>query len=291
MVVSFRVLRCQLSPPLCGGLHQDTIVRPSFLIYREKDARLLFTIELALCRTHKKLEGARHERDCRTRYVKLRLGESNMKRDIPWRSIVLCGLLLSSSCIPQSNHHDRAFVSARAGGHVSSLDGFENIYGSRFGFAPDIGVGVPLCHQLYIVGDATYFSKTGDYVWALPTFVRPGPLDFSQWNFNVGAEYDFEISEEYSLNASAGATFTSASEVFHNTYTGSESGPNAETETWTVRAFGYFGALTVERAFRSAPFSIFAQAGYSFMPLTIFEMTGNGGGTDASVGLRYYFRM
>ncbi len=175
---------------------------------------------------------------------------------------------------------------------MSSLDGFENIYSSRLGFAPAIGVGVPVWRRLYLVVDATYFSKEGRYIWALPTFVSPGALNFRQWIFSAGAQYDLDVSDIYSLDASAGLAYSAASEVFHYVSSASESGPNAGTAIYTAGAVaGYFGALSVERAFRSSPVTIFAQVRYSFTEMMILGMTGNGGGTDVSAGLRYYFKM
>jgi hypothetical protein len=215
-----------------------------------------------------------------------------MRQHIPLCSILLCGLLLSSSCVAQSNYQDAAFVSAHAGGLVSLLDGFENIYNSRLGFAPGISVGVPVWRHLYLVVDATYFSKEGRYIWALPTFVSPGALSFRQLIFNAGAQYDLDVSDMYSLDASAGLAYTAASEIFHYVSSASESGPNAGTATYTAGAVaGYFGALSVERAFRSSPVTIFVLVRYSFTDMMILGMTGNGGGTDVSAGLRYYFKM
>jgi hypothetical protein len=215
-----------------------------------------------------------------------------MRRIILVVSVLSCDVLQMGTSMAQTSQQGLVYVSAHAGGFVSSLEGFENIYDSRLGFAFGGGFGLPLLNHLYLHCDATYFSRTGSNILtALPTWTRPGPVNYRQWLVDGGLQYDFILSDRYSLNLLGGITFTSVSEDIH-TYD-LLSSPVGVDEIMPERGkvFGYFAGLSVERSFESSPFAIFADAQYNFTRMTMFYWTGNYGGVNVHAGVRYYFEL
>jgi len=211
---------------------------------------------------------------------------------------ILLLVLLTGSTYAQDPNLESAFVSANIGGFITAHDGFEDTYNSKFGFAPGVSLGLPLSPHLYLYGKATYFAKTG--VPLITTYSidtagnvtvisqrKDGTAKFREWIFNAGLLYDIILSQKYKLGISAGATITSLYE--HDEYHGITSELSSSTLTG-VGLLGYFCGLSLERNFGDGPFSAFAEVQYNYSRPIISSFIGNYGGTNLTLGVRWYFK-
>jgi hypothetical protein len=213
------------------------------------------------------------------------------------RQLLLFSLLFAGSLCAQDSNQNSAFISANLGGFITAHEGFANTYDSKFGFAPEVSLGLPLSTRLYLFGKATYFAKTG--VPLITTYSidtsgtvtiisqrKEGTAKFHQWLFNLGLFYDIPLSENYLLAVEAGGTMTTFGEnIEYHDYMGELT----SEESGGGGFLGFFAGLSLERNFGDSPFSVFAEAQYNFSRSDPLSLIGKYGGTNLSLGAKYYF--
>lgn len=207
---------------------------------------------------------------------------------------IMCSCVFAGRSSAQTAGLGTPYLSAHLGTFITSRSGFSNTYNSNVGFAYGAGVGLPLTSNLYLCGEATYFTKSGTPWWytynyqnGVSTIVskeRNGSATFTQWIIDGGLQYNFAISKRYSLGVGAGLTYTTFSEK-----TQSANGLGSADVTGQG-ALGFYGGLSGERRFEGSPFAIFADIQYNYARQSVVAAVGNYGGTNLSLGLRYYFK-
>ena len=211
--------------------------------------------------------------------------------------LILLFLLLNSNSqlFSQTTEPKSAFVSINTGGFITAHQDFTKVYSSSFGLTYGAGVGLPLSSRMHLYGKATYFSKTGVPVLYSNTYdstgaiiksteTKDGTATFKQWIVNGGLQYDFPLSEDFTVAINGGATYSSIKEnrsSLNGTVNGGINGSGI---------LGYFGGLSLEKSFPDSPFAVFAESQYNFSRNDILNFIGNYGGTNLTVGIRYYFK-
>lgn len=209
------------------------------------------------------------------------------------RILLLCSAFVATLLAQESNVKS-AFISANLGGFIIAHNDFEKVYDSKFGFAPGISLGFPLSSKLYLLGKATYFSKSGVPViatysydttagWVKTTERKEGTASFREWLINVGLHYNIFLTESYTLGIHGGAVFTFLSEEQNTPASGSSTLEGSGM-------LGYFGGVSIERDFEDSPFTLFAETEYNLSRNDIKSFVGDYGGLNLTVGVRYYFK-
>jgi hypothetical protein len=207
--------------------------------------------------------------------------------------ILLFLFFCSNDMLIAQNHDHMAYVSGNVGGFISANKYFSKTYDSDFGFAFGAGFGVPILNDLYICGNVTYFTKNG-IPWLstydqnghlVPTIrVDNGTSTFRQWIVNGGLQYNYLVLEQFLFSVSGGITYSAITEKatinINNVTDVSQSGSGI---------LGYYLGLGIERSFSNSSLSAFAEAQYNFSRDDIFNLIGNYGGANLSLGIRYYF--
>jgi hypothetical protein len=172
-----------------------------------------------------------------------------------------------------------AFVSANAGGFVTTKAAFDRIYGSRLVFALGGALGLPLSPQSYLYGKVTYFSKTSN-----PATFANGSATFTQWIINAGAQQNFTVSHEFDIGVNGGLTYSTFSEEIRF------NGSNTSSSVKGRGLLGLFVGVDLEHRIAGGPLSVFGEGQYNFAWPIISSLIGNYGGVNLTAGLRYYFK-
>jgi hypothetical protein len=199
-----------------------------------------------------------------------------------------------SQLLSQTQEATSAFISANAGGFISSREDFERTYNSRLGVAFGGGLGLPVSPDAFLYLKATYFSKTGTplittIVLQNGTFIPTespgsGTITFKQWIFNVGALQNFTISKGLNLGVNGGMTFSTFSEV-------AKDAAGSTTESSTGKGLlGLFAGVDLEERIGDGPLRVFAESQYNFAWPIISSLIGNYGGINLTAGIRYFFK-
>ncbi len=209
--------------------------------------------------------------------------------------LFLCLLAVTDfNLLSQTAHPNEAFVSINTGGFFSAHEDFAKIYNSNFGLTLGTGLGFPVYNRIYLLGKATYFSKTGTPI--VDTYnidsngkltknseIRDGTASFKQWIIDGGLQYSFILTQDYAIGINGGIMFSIIREhqsSLNGTLSSAIEGSGI---------FGYFAGISLERHFTESPFSIFGEAQYNFSRSDILNLIGSYGGTNITIGLRYYF--
>jgi len=206
--------------------------------------------------------------------------------------LLLLNIFSTSITIPQSAKISSPFVSVNVGGFITTHEDFSKVYDSNLGFVFGGGAGLPLEKNWCLYGKVTYFSKTGVPViysynyqnWHIVSTNerKEGTATFKQWIINGGFQYNEFLSEDFTLGINGGITFAIISEQERN------SSGSVLSSTDGTSAFGFFIGLALERNFQDSPISAFIEAQYNYAIHDI--LSGNYGGVNLSLGLRYYFK-
>lgn len=214
------------------------------------------------------------------------------RKDFPMnRKCLLLSLLIliSNFSLSQTIHIPSTFISA--------LKDFSKTYDSNLGFAFGAGVGFPLSkisNRMYLYGKATYFSKRGvpvlysyyyeDGVLVRITERKDGSETFKQWIINCGLQYNLFLLKDFTLGLNGGLTYSAVINKWI-TKNGTEKG------SWNESILtGDFVGIGLEKNFINSPFTIFVEAQYNFTWHVLKTYWRNYGGTNLTVGLRYYFK-
>jgi hypothetical protein len=188
-------------------------------------------------------------------------------------------LTLMPLCLAHSQESEppSAFISANAGGFVSTRDDLEGTYGSGPALATGGAFGLPLAPRGFLYAKATYFAKTGSPV-------QGGTATLKEWVFNLGALQNFVVSKQINFGVSGGLAYTSFSEELKY----ADGTPPA---THAGRGLlGLFVGADIEFRIAEGPFSAFAETGYNYAWPLFSSLTRNNGGLNLSAGIRYYFK-
>ena len=207
--------------------------------------------------------------------------------------ILLC-VVYTSSILSQENIKPLPYVTFHLGGFLKTEDNFEKVYDSNLGFAVGGDLGFPLSNSLYIIGNVTYFRKTGTPVFTTYTFNsdgtssiskhREGDAKLSQWFFNLGLEYLFRPSEFLSIGVNGGLAVTTFSER-HTLASG-------DLSYSAAGGLGrYFIGAGVEQKIENLPFDIVAEIQYNILKEEVLTSKLSYGGWNLALGIRKYLSL
>jgi hypothetical protein len=216
-----------------------------------------------------------------------------MRRSTLVASMVASIFLVSLQAISQTVGLRSPFISGNIGVFITAVDSFDKVYDSHAGFAFGGGVGLPISTRTYLYGKMTRFTKSGVpviYTYHFQggalidvTESREGVATFKQWIFNLGLQYNLFLSEEFTLGIIGGGTYGRVSEEQRRANGSIVFGIEGAT------LFGFFGGIAMERNFRQSPVSVFLESQYNYSRRDLVNFLGNYGGTNLTLGIRYYF--
>ena len=196
---------------------------------------------------------------------------------------------LSFKMFGQESQNRKAFISINSGCYLPTDNDFSKIYGD-FIFINGISIGIPFTSQdLYFYGKGMYFKKLGTpiiYHFTSENGVsrtyttQEGVITINHFLFNVGLQYNFNLSDNYKVLINGGIALIKSIEESDNPLEYDSNGGGLS---------GLFLGLGLERKFSTIPLSIFTEIQYnpSFTILKTYNLDYSS--INLNIGLRYYF--
>lgn len=209
-------------------------------------------------------------------------------------SVSLFVFLLSINTYSQTTHPRLFFISVHTGGYFITNENFSRTYDSNNGLVYGLGFGVTLSNKIYLYSKVTYFSKDGIPVTILynidstgqtsTTMTKEGTAKYKEWIINAGAQYNLTLSDELLLCMNGGFTYIKVNEFQSDKINGNIVNLDA-SGLW-----GLFLGVELEKQFGESPLSAFLECQYNFSLFEILGYSKGYGGTNVSMGIRFYFK-
>lgn len=208
--------------------------------------------------------------------------------------ILLILMLIGVSANSQTTQPRLFFISAQTGGYYITNDNFSDTYGSNLGIIYSLDFGVTLTNQVFLYSKVSYFSKNGVPEKILynidstgqtsTTITKEGTAKYKEWIINAGVQYNLNLSDVLLLCMNGGLTYLKVNEV--QRYNDNVSLVNLDRSG----LFGFFIGAGLEKHFGESPFCALLECQYNFSLFGILGLSKGYGGTNLSLGIRFYFK-
>ncbi len=158
--------------------------------------------------------------------------------------------------------------------------------------AVGIGFGFPINKEISFYSRFTYTSKPNFTAFDYLTYVdndmsiinqlTAANISYSQLIFNAGLQYNFTITNGLLLGISSGFTYSIV-----NQKVSLQNGKMIESMD-NEGLYGYFAGANLEKTFDESNFSIFGEAQYNFIKKDLVYYRSKFGGTNFTIGGKYY---
>jgi hypothetical protein len=177
---------------------------------------------------------------------------------------------------------------------ISNSSVRENYKDQSFHAALGVGFGFPVYKSFSFYSRLTYTSRPGYTAYDYLTFIdndisiinqlTAANVAFSQFIFNAGLQYGFQISNEIKFGLSGGFTYSLV-----NQRVSLKTGKMIENLD-NEGLYGYFAGASLEKTFEDSHMSIFGEAQYNFIRKDLVYYRSNFGGVNFTIGGKYYFK-
>ena len=205
--------------------------------------------------------------------------------------ILIIALLLPEATLAKNESPKIQFISLTAGGYLINLENFDDVYNSKMIFVVGANIGIPISSKIGFYLKANYLQKSGTPLIKTYSFQngnliiinerREGNAKFSMLFFNFGLQYNFLNSNNFTVGANGGITWSRINET--QEYQGGGYEINGKG------ILGFFAGGMLEKKFQGKPFSVFTEIQYNMSRQDLLGFVGDYGGFNFNLGFRYYF--